>query len=103
MAEFIRACRASDVGQGEMKQVNLGGGVEVVVANVGGAYCAFGALCTHEAAPLAEGELDGDLLTCPWHFTEFNVRTGEVVAGLTDEPIPVYEVRVDGDEVLVKR
>jgi nitrite reductase/ring-hydroxylating ferredoxin subunit len=60
-------------------------------------------LSPHEEGPLVEGELDGDVVTCPWHFTEFNVLTGEVLEGLTDEPIPVYEVRVEGDDVQVAR
>jgi len=99
--DFLRACRTTDVAPGEMKLVDLGG-VEAIVANLGGRYRAFGAVCPHEDGPLVEGELDGEAVTCPWHFTQFNVLTGEVIDGLTDEPIPVYEVRVEGDEVLVR-
>jgi nitrite reductase (NADH) small subunit/3-phenylpropionate/trans-cinnamate dioxygenase ferredoxin subunit len=100
LAEFSSVLKTSDVAPGEMKLVTLGD-VEIVVANVAGSYCAFGNTCPHEGGPLAEGELDGDIVTCPWHFTEFNIRTGEVVEGVTDEPIPVYEVRVEDGEVQV--
>jgi nitrite reductase/ring-hydroxylating ferredoxin subunit len=41
-------------------------------------------------------------VTCPWHFTRFDVFTGEVVDGVTDEPILVYATRVEGDEILVE-
>lgn len=98
MAEFKSVLKTSDVAPGEMKLVDLDG-TEVVVANVDGAFCAFGNLCPHEDGPLVEGELDGDIVTCPWHFTEFNVRSGEVVEGVTDESIPVFEVRVEGDDI----
>jgi len=90
----------SDLAEGAMKTVELGG-EEVVVANVGGRCYAFGGICTHDGAPLIDGELDGDRLICPWHFTEFDVKTGEVVDGVADEALPVYEVEIDGDEVRV--
>jgi nitrite reductase/ring-hydroxylating ferredoxin subunit len=102
MADFTRVLKTSEVSPGEMKLVDVAG-TDVVVANVDGKFCAFGNICPHEEGPLVEGELDGDVVTCPWHFTEFNVLTGEVIEGLTDEPIPVYEVRVEGDDIQVAR
>lgn len=78
-------------------------GDEIIVARVAGRCYAFGGICTHEEAPLIEGDLDGTTLTCPWHFTEFNIATGEVLDGLTDEALPVYEVIVDGDEVRITK
>ena len=71
------------------------------MANVDGTFCAFSDECTHDFGPLSEGELNGDVVTCPWHFSSFNVRTGEVVDSPADEPIPVYEVELDGDGVYV--
>jgi len=100
MAEFESVLKTSDLGPGDMKAVTVDG-TEIVVANVEGRFCAFGGVCPHEQGPLVEGELDGDVLTCPWHFTEFNVFTGEALEGVTDQPIPVYEVRVEGDNVQV--
>jgi 3-phenylpropionate/trans-cinnamate dioxygenase ferredoxin component len=102
MSGFVSVLKTGAVAPGEMKLVDLDA-TEVVVANVGGRYCAFANLCTHEQGPLVEGELEGDVVTCPWHSTEFNVFTGEVVDGLTDEPIAVYPVRVEGDDIQVER
>ena len=92
--------RLADIPPGTMQSVDLGG-EEIVVANVGGRCYAIGGICTHDGAPLADGTLDGAKLTCPWHGTEFDVRTGKVIEGLTDEPVPVYEVRVDGGSIQV--
>ena len=100
MAEFSGVLKKSEIAPGEMKLVTIAG-AEVVVANVGGEFCAFGNSCPHEEGPLVEGELEGDSVICPWHFTRFDVRTGKALEGLTDEPIPVYEVRVEGDEIQV--
>lgn len=103
MAEFITVTKASEVALGEMKLVEVGGEA-IVIANVGGEFFAFSDTCTHDGGPLSDGELAGDIVTCPWHFTPFNVRTGEAQeGGVTDEPISVYEVRVEGDEIRIRK
>ena len=103
MAEFQTVARASEIAPGEMKLVDVDG-EEVVIANVDGEYFAFSNTCTHEGGPLVEGELDGDIVTCPWHSTPFNVKTGEAQeGGVTDDPVPVYEVRLDGDDIQIRK
>ncbi len=100
MSDFKSVLKTSDLPPCEMKLATLGA-TEVLVANVNGRFCAFGNICPHEEAPLEDGELEGDVLTCPWHLTRFNVFTGEVIDGVTDEPIQVYEVRVEGSDVQI--
>jgi 3-phenylpropionate/trans-cinnamate dioxygenase ferredoxin subunit len=92
----------SGLAEGTMKAVEVDG-EEVVVAKVGGQCFAFGGICTHDGGPMIDGELYDGKVTCPWHFTEFDVRTGEVLGGMTDEPLPVYEVEVEGDEVRIRK
>ena len=102
MAEFQTVAKASDVAAGEMKLVDVDG-EEVVIANVSGEYFAFSNTCTHEGGPLSDGELEGDIVTCPWHFTPFNVRTGEAQeGGVTDDPVLTYEVRLDSDDIQIR-
>ncbi len=76
MAEFQTIAKASEIAPGEMKLVNVAG-QDVVVANVEGTFFAFGNECTHVGGPLVEGELEGVTVTCPWHATIFNVKTGQ--------------------------
>ncbi len=103
MTEFQTVARASEMAPGEMKLVDVDG-EEVVIANVDGEYFAFSNTCTHEGGPLVEGELDGDIVTCPWHSTPFNVRTGEALeGGVTDDPVSVYEVRFEGDDIQIRK
>ncbi len=103
MAEFRTVARGSDMAPGEMKLVDVDG-EEVVIANVDGEYFAFNNTCTHEGGPLVEGELAGDIVTCPWHFTPFNVKTGEAQeGGVTDDPVPTYEVRLEGDDIQIRK
>jgi nitrite reductase/ring-hydroxylating ferredoxin subunit len=102
MAQEIKVARVNEIPPGEMKLVELGE-EEVVVANVGGQFFAFANKCSHRGGPLAEGELEGELVRCPWHGGQFNVRTGEAVAPPPSKPIPVYQVRVEGDDIYLVR
>jgi nitrite reductase/ring-hydroxylating ferredoxin subunit len=102
MPEWVTVARTEDVPDGEMIGATVDGR-EVLVANVGGEYHAIGAVCTHEGGPLADGDLYGSTVTCPWHGSEFDVKTGEVETPPATEPEPVYDVRVEGDEIQVGR
>jgi uncharacterized protein YbjT (DUF2867 family)/nitrite reductase/ring-hydroxylating ferredoxin subunit len=70
---------------------------EAAVFNVAGSLCATQAKCTHRQGPLSEGKLDGSTVTCPWHGSQFNVCTGEVLRGPATDPLKPYRVIVDGD------
>jgi nitrite reductase/ring-hydroxylating ferredoxin subunit len=72
-------------------------GAPVVVFRHAGAIVALDAQCPHRGAPLAEGDLDGDVLTCPWHGSRFHVPDGSLLRGPSAYPLPAYECRsVDG-------
>jgi nitrite reductase/ring-hydroxylating ferredoxin subunit len=100
MAEFVTVARADELVPGDMKLVQLGD-EEVVIANVDGGFYAFGNECTHVGGPLVEGTLSGDAVRCPWHGTEFNVKTGRPLHGPGTEPVPIYEVRVENGEIRI--
>ena len=70
---------------------------EAAVFNVAGNFCATEAKCTHQQGPLSEGKLDGSTVTCPWHGSQFNVCTGEVLRGPAKDPLKTYQVVLDGD------
>jgi 3-phenylpropionate/trans-cinnamate dioxygenase ferredoxin component len=101
MPEFVTVARASEIPPGEMLIVEMNG-EEVAVANVGGEFVAFQNNCTHRAGPLGEGILTGDVVECPFHGGQFNVRTGDVVSPPPEEPIKTYSVQVEGDDVKVE-
>jgi nitrite reductase/ring-hydroxylating ferredoxin subunit len=100
--EWVTVAKTEDLSDDEMIGVKVDD-AEILVANVGGEYRAIGAVCTHEGGPLPEGELFQGIVTCPWHASEFDLKTGEVVTPPATEPEPVYEVRVEGDEIQVAR
>ena len=102
MAEFVRVAGRGDVPAGEMLIVEVEG-EEMVLANVDGQIYAFGNGCTHRGGPLGEGLLEGDEVECPFHQGRFNVKTGEAVQEPPTEPVPTYEVQVDGDDIRVAK
>jgi len=101
MAEFKTVASASEVAPGTLKHIELDDGTQVCLANVDGTFYAIDGECTHMGGPLGEGELDGTTVTCPWHSSEFDVTTGEVLGPPADEPQRKFEVRVEGDDVQV--
>jgi nitrite reductase/ring-hydroxylating ferredoxin subunit len=97
---FVKVAEPDEIGEGRMKRVQLGS-TRMVLANVGGSIHAFGDECTHDGGPLVEGELRACVITCPWHFSRFDITTGAVVESPAEDPIAVYEVMVDGTGVHV--
>ena len=77
-------------------------GTRIAVANVGGNYYAFDDACTHEQCSLTEmGELAGTTVTCTCHGSEFDVRTGKVLAPPATVAVKVYPTRVEGDALQI--
>jgi nitrite reductase/ring-hydroxylating ferredoxin subunit len=74
----------------------------VLVARRGGEVFAIGEVCSHLGGPLAEGQLDGDVVQCPWHASRFCVRDGAVVDGPATHPQPQFEARMAGGRVQVR-
>ena len=66
----------------------------LVARSADGEICAIHAACSHLGGPLDEGERDGNVITCPWHGSQFDLCTGEVLAAPAVYSQPRYEVRV---------
>jgi nitrite reductase/ring-hydroxylating ferredoxin subunit len=101
MAEFVSVGKLGDLPPGQLKQIELGDGTNVCLANVDGTLYAIGGKCTHQGGPLGDGELDGTIVTCPWHGSKFDVTSGAVVSPPAREDEPKYEVQITGDDVQV--
>ena len=78
MGHWVKAAGMSDLPEDTGKVVEIEG-QEIALFRVGDAAYAVENLCPHREGPLGEGELDGEVVTCPFHGWEVNVRTGEVV------------------------
>ena len=100
--DFVKVANTNDIQPSHMKEVQLDG-ENICLVNVEGKYYAIGNICTHEGGPLADGTLEGYEVECPWHNSKFDVRTGEVKEPPASEPEPTYQVKVDGNDILIKK
>jgi 3-phenylpropionate/trans-cinnamate dioxygenase ferredoxin component len=100
MSEYVKVAVEAEVQPGRLRRVSVDG-ADVLLANVGGTIHAVGADCTHDEGPLEEGELERHCIRCPWHFSLFDLRTGEVVESPAADPVPVYDVRVERGAIFV--
>jgi 3-phenylpropionate/trans-cinnamate dioxygenase ferredoxin subunit len=101
MAQWVKVAAVSEVTPGQKKQIDLDG-VEVVLCNVNGEYCAIEDVCTHDGAPLGNGRLRGEEIVCPRHGARFNVKTGAALSMPAVEPVETYPVKIDGNDIFVE-
>ena len=103
MSEWVTVARTEDVPDGELTAATLDG-LEIVLASTGGEVRAIAGECTHAGCMLAyDGELEGGNVTCQCHGSVFDLTTGEAIGPPATEPLEVYRVRVEGDEVQIER
>lgn len=99
MPRWVRLATLDELPQGRTLERAHEGRV-VALFNADGTVRAVDGMCPHQGGPLAEGERSGDVVTCPWHGWRFDLRDGRCMTGRVD-PLPVYEVRIEGRDVLV--
>ena len=94
----------SDITPGKMIKVEgFLGGAAILVTNVDGNYYAMDDTCTHAGASLSEGSLDGSTVTCPWHGSTWDCKTGKMISfGVQLKDLSSYKVTVESDEIFVE-
>jgi nitrite reductase/ring-hydroxylating ferredoxin subunit len=99
---FVKVAETKDIRSSTMRPIDLDG-ERVGIVNVDRSYYAIGNICTHLGGPLNEGKLEGYDVECPWHGSKFDVRTGELTTPPAQQPVPAYEVKVEGTSILVRK
>ena len=95
-----RACAAADVTEGGALAVTVDG-VDVALVRDGGEIYAIRDECSHAAIALSEGDVEGCEIECWLHGSRFDLRTGKPTCLPATEPVAVYPVSEQGDDVLV--
>ncbi len=85
---------------GEAREFTLDGAA-ICVANQNGKCFAMGNTCAHRGGPLSEGVVDMGKMVCPWHGWQFDLVTGQSEQNPALS-VPVYELKIEGEDVLVK-
>ena len=96
-----RACGVDDVAVSAALKVELDGIAVAIVKDSAGEIHALGDTCTHGEISLSEGFVEDDAIECWAHGSQFELRTGKPKNLPAYEPVPVFPVTIDGDDVLV--
>ncbi|MBI2706680.1 MAG: non-heme iron oxygenase ferredoxin subunit [Actinobacteria bacterium] len=97
-----RICSVRDVPSGEVRRFDLGN-VAIALVRIDDDWYAIGDRCTHQDISLSEGEVDveGREIECWKHGSCFSLEDGSPSSLPATKPVPVFEVRIDGDDVYV--
>lgn len=96
-----RAVSKKDLAPGQAISVSIDN-KNIALFNVEGNIYAMDNECNHAGAPLCEGELSGNVITCPWHGASFDVTSGKVLGAPAFDNLPTYKVIIEGDDIKVE-
>jgi nitrite reductase/ring-hydroxylating ferredoxin subunit len=128
--DYVEVAKVSEISQGNMKHIEING-KEIAIANHDGKFYAFDDRCGHMNARLSRGNINQNVVTCPFHHAKFDITSGkkkaepilEIPPGM--EPLPpswqkymgvvgqemsfiktddqeTYEVKVEGDSIKIR-
>ena len=97
---YVRACAVADLEDGKPLAVTVAD-TAVAIVRDGEDYYAIYDECSHAAIPLSEGDVEGCFIECWLHGSRFDLRSGEPTTLPAFEPVAVYPVQIDGDDLLV--
>ena len=99
---FHPVADVEDVAEGELVSVRSASGEPICLVRHNGEILAVSDCCTHSEFPISDGSLrPNGSVECTWHGALFDCRTGAVMKGPAEDPLPVYAVRVENGKVLV--
>jgi 3-phenylpropionate/trans-cinnamate dioxygenase ferredoxin subunit len=101
MSDFVSVAKVFEIPDPGRKVVEVDERL-VVVIHTAGHFYAIDDVCTHDGGPLGEGQLEGFAIACPRHGAKFDVRDGRALTMPATRATVVHEVKVVGDDVLVK-
>jgi len=100
--EFEAVASLSDLGDGTVVQRVRSSGDAICLVRLNGEISALSDICTHQHFSMSLGDLFEDgTLQCAWHGTQYDCRTGEVKQAPAVSPLPVFQVRLEGEQILV--
>ena len=102
MAErfWMKAATVDELSPGQGKKFESASN-RVALFNINGEFYAVDDICPHAGGPLSQATAEGDVLTCSWHGSKFNAKTGAIEGPPAHGPVETYPVRVEGQDVLV--
>jgi 3-phenylpropionate/trans-cinnamate dioxygenase ferredoxin subunit len=100
LSDYQRVCAVDDVEEASAIRVTVDGTPVAIVRSEGEVY-AIHDVCSHANVALSEGEVDDQTIECWLHGSRFDLVSGRPTGLPATKPVPVYPVKIDGDDVLV--
>src|SRR5438034_7579363 len=101
MSDFVRVAKTNDLSDPGQTLLEVEDRI-VVLFKVGGQFFCIDDVCTHDGGPLSEGRLEKHTIACPRHGAKFDIRTGKALTMPATVDTAAHEVKVEGDDVLVR-
>lgn len=102
MSRFVKVATTSVLNSLAGGKLVNAGGQKIALFKVGEDYYAIENTCPHAGGPLAEGAVEGEVVTCPWHGSRFNIKTGALLAPPAKQGVKSFPVRITGSDVEVE-
>jgi len=96
---YVAVARIHEIPPGRSKVIREGD-LQIALFNLGDIFYAIDNICPHSGGPLSKGELQGEVVKCPWHGWQFNIKTG-LSPIIPEVCVKIYQIRVEGGQVLV--
>jgi nitrite reductase/ring-hydroxylating ferredoxin subunit len=100
MSEFVKVASLADL-QDDSAVLVAVGHTQICLARSQGEVMAIQDECSHAEVSLSDGEVENGTVECWLHGSKFDLRTGQPTGLPATEPVPVFPVRIDGDDVFV--
>ncbi len=100
--DWVRVAAKSEVAEGTVLGVRVGERDIALYHLPGGEFHATDNICSHEYALLSEGWLENGCIECPLHAAQFDVRTGKALCAPADTDLQVFEMKVEGEDLLIR-
>lgn len=101
MADFVKVAEVGDLEPGRALEVHANGTSICLAVTAEGALYALRNNCSHKDFPLTDGEVEDGTIECAWHGARFDLASGQPLSLPAIRPVKTYEVRVEGDDILV--
>ncbi|MGR3318259.1 MAG: Rieske (2Fe-2S) protein [Candidatus Anammoxibacter sp.] len=100
MEDYKKIANVNDLNDGEVKKIEFDDKA-IALFKIDGNYFAIDDTCTHQKASISEGEIDGDIVSCPHHGARFDIKTGQALSLPAMFPLKKYQVKVDGNDIKI--
>lgn len=98
--EFVKVATVDQIAPGTALRLEVGD-EPVAIFNLDGEFYAIGDTCSHEEASLSEGDVYGDVVECPLHGAEFDIKTGAARTLPAVTPVPTFPVKIQDDSIFI--